>query len=142
MARSTPEVVAPLNTLSIKDVQNSKEKIDQWLKAKTNNNVTLDRIETVARNIPLLGSVFAAVDVVSDLMQIYDKGFNNADIMDWANLGIDAIAIIPGPATATARTMARPALFLVREEVRKITKNGVKKLTKEQIGPAFKVTII
>ena len=40
MARSTPEVVAPLNTLSIKDVQNSKEKIDQWLKAKTNNNVT------------------------------------------------------------------------------------------------------
>ncbi len=43
-------------------------------------------------------------------------------LIDWANLGIDAIAIIPGPATATARTMARPALFLVREEIRRIPK--------------------
>lgn len=142
MAQSTPEVVAPLNTLTIADVQNSKAKIDKWLKAKTNNNVTLDRVETVARNIPFLGSIFAAVDVVSDVMQIYDKGFSNADIIDWANLGIDAIAIIPGPATATARTMARPALFLVREEIRRITKNGVKKFTKEQLGPAISATIV
>ncbi|WEI21827.1 hypothetical protein PYR74_17845 [Acinetobacter bereziniae] len=119
MAQSTAEVVAPLNTLAMSDLKAGRAKIDKWLRAKTNDNITIDRIETVARNIPVLGSVFAAVDVVSDVMDIYDKGVNNAEFTDWVNLGIDAIAIIPAPATATVRSVARPALFLIKEETKK-----------------------
>jgi RHS repeat-associated protein len=142
MAQSTTEVVAPLNTLAMSDIKAGRAKIDKWLRAKTNDNITIDRIETVARNIPVLGSVFAAVDVVSDVMDIYDKGVNNAEFTDWVNLGIDAIAIIPAPATATVRSVARPALFLIKEETKKITLNGAKKLAKENIAVAIKGTVI
>ena len=64
----------------------------------------------------------AAIDVVSDIFQIYENGYQNADVFDWTTMGIDLIGVAPIPGTTAIRTSARPALFLVRQEVKRVGK--------------------
>ncbi|EHU1196472.1 RHS repeat-associated core domain-containing protein, partial [Acinetobacter baumannii] len=116
------EVVKPLTEVAIKDVSHSKQKIDSWLQSHTHQIVTLDLVASVMGTVPIIGNVMAAIDVVSDICYIYDKGFQNADIMDWTTMGIDLIGVAPIPGTTAIRTSARPALFLVRQEVKRVGK--------------------
>jgi len=132
MTQSTSDgVVAPLNTFSVKDINASKQHIDKWLRAQTHDVVTIDRLEMIGRTIPVVGSVFAIADIISDIIDIIDKGLGTADFFDWVNLGIDAIGLVPisgvGPAI---KTTARPALSFVKQEVKKITQAEVKRLNR------------
>ncbi|MFI7863413.1 hypothetical protein ACFMJM_20230, partial [Acinetobacter baumannii] len=71
------EVVKPLTEVAIKDVSHSKQKIDSWLQSHTHQIVTLDLVASVMGTVPIIGNVMAAIDVVSDICYIYDKGFPN-----------------------------------------------------------------
>ncbi|UJA02039.1 RHS repeat-associated core domain-containing protein [Acinetobacter johnsonii] len=122
MAQAKTEVVKPLNEVSIKDINNSKQKIDKWLKDHTHQLVGIDLVASVLGTVPIIGNVMAAIDVVSDIFQIYEKGYQNADVFDWTTMGIDLIGVAPIPGTTAIRTSARPALFLVRQEVKRVGK--------------------
>ena len=122
MAQVKTEVVKPLNEVSIKDINNSKQKIDKWLKDHTHQLVGIDLVASVLGTVPIIGNVMAAIDVVSDIFQIYEKGYQNADVFDWTTMGIDLIGVAPVPGTTAIRTSARPALFLVRQEVKRVGK--------------------
>lgn len=122
MAQAKTEVVKPLNEVSIKDINNSKQKIDKWLKDHTHQLVGIDLVASVLGTVPIIGNVMAAIDVVSDIFQIYEKGYQNADVFDWTTMGIDLIGVAPVPGTTAIRTSARPALFLVRQEVKRVGK--------------------
>ncbi|MEQ1318878.1 MULTISPECIES: RHS repeat-associated core domain-containing protein [Acinetobacter] len=144
MAQSTSNgVVAPLNTFSVKDINASKQHIDKWLRKQTHDVVTIDRLEMIGRSIPVMGSVFAIADIISDIIAIIDKGTANADFFDWVNLGIDAIGLVPiGGVGPAVRTTARPALSFVKQEVKKITQAEIKKigrqLSKTELQTALK----
>ena len=122
MAQAKTEVVKPLNEVSIKDINNSKQKIDKWLKDHTHQLVGIDLVASVLGTVPIIGNVMAAIDVVSDIFQIYENGYQNADVFDWTTMGIDLIGVAPIPGTTAIRTSARPALFLVRQEVKRVGK--------------------
>ena len=125
MAQQKTEVVKPLNEVAIADINNSKAKIDQWLKKHTYDLVGLDLVSSVLGTVPIIGNVMAAIDVVTDLFQIYDKGYQKADLFDWTTVGIDLIGVAPVPGTTAIRSSARPALFLVRQEVKRVGKGGL-----------------
>lgn len=122
MAEAKTEVVKPLNEVAIKDINNSKQKIDKWLKNHTHQLVGLDLVASVIGTVPIIGNVMAAIDVVTDICEIYDKGYQNANVFDWATMGMDLIGVVPVPGTTVIRSSARPALFLVRQEAKRVGK--------------------
>ena len=64
MAQAKTEVVKPLNEVSIKDINNSKQKIDKWLKDHTHQLVGIDLVASVLGTVPIIGNVMAAIDIV------------------------------------------------------------------------------
>lgn len=134
MAQPKTEVVKPLNEVSIKDINNSKQKIDKWLLDHTHQLVGLNLVSSVLGTVPIIGNVMAAIDVVTDIFQIYEKGYQNADVFDWTTVGIDLIGVAPVPGTTAIRTSARPALFLVRQEVKRVGKAALAEAVITVIG--------
>ena len=110
MAQAKTEVVKPLNEVSIKDINNSKQKIDKWLKDHTHQLVGIDLVASVLGTVPIIGNVMAAIDVVSDIFQIYENGYQNADVFDWTTMGIDLIGVAPIPGTTAIRTSDRKSV--------------------------------
>ena len=86
MAQAKTEVVKPLNEVAIADINNSKQKIDKWLKDHTHQLVGLDLVSNVLGTVPIIGNVMAAIDVVTDILHIYDKGYQKADVFDWTTV--------------------------------------------------------
>jgi hypothetical protein len=116
----TTEVIKPLNEVTVTDINNSRDTIDKWLKDHTYNYIGLDTLANILGTIPVIGNIMAGIDVVSDIFNIYDKGYKNADVFDWSTLGMDLIGVVPVPGVSTAvRSYARPTLFLVRQEVKR-----------------------
>ncbi|MGB8811094.1 MAG: hypothetical protein WCD17_17230, partial [Acinetobacter calcoaceticus] len=93
---SQNSVVAPLNTFSPKDLTAKKAEVDKWFKEYTNGVVTVDRLETICRSVPVLGSAFAVGDIIIDIISMLNKGgIDKVEIFDWLNLGIDVIGLVP-----------------------------------------------
>ncbi|KEZ00735.1 hypothetical protein GQ57_39215, partial [Burkholderia sp. MSh2] len=121
--------VAPLNTIHPKDIVAAARKFDQWLQQISGGAVTLERLNNVAQGLPVVGNVIALVSVALDLKALHDKP--STDAMDWVNIGIDLIGIIPVPPTlAAARMSLRPMLAEARHELaaqlKAMVKDGVK----------------
>ncbi len=97
--------------------------------------VTVDRLETICRSVPVLGSAFAIGDIIIDIISMINKGgLDKVEIFDWLNLGIDVIGLVPmGPVGPSVRSAARPALFYVKNESEKIIKAQAKKLGKKTL---------
>ncbi|QVM91934.1 hypothetical protein JYG34_02545 [Pseudomonas entomophila] len=58
-----PQVaVAPLNTIDAKDVGHGAAAFDAWLQSLSAGYVTLERIETVAGALPVVGNIMALAD--------------------------------------------------------------------------------
>jgi RHS repeat-associated protein len=92
--------------------------LDVWLQSISNGLITIDRLDTVARNVPVLANIFAAVDVIADIKAMIQHGNRPLDAFDWLNLGMDLIGVVPfPPGTAELRIGARPLLKLVREKI-------------------------
>ncbi|MEX7475878.1 hypothetical protein AB0861_006415, partial [Acinetobacter baumannii] len=71
---SQNSVVAPLNTFSPKDLTAKKAEVDKWFREYTNGVVTVDRLETICRSVPVLGSAFAIGDIIIDIISMINKG--------------------------------------------------------------------
>ncbi len=120
--KPTDVFVSPLSDFHPVDIDANLKDLNKWLIDISGGLVTLERVETVARNMPVIANIFAAVDLISDIRAMLDHGDRPIDLFDWLNLGLDVIGIIPIPAgTAQVRMGARPMLKLIREEV---VKNG------------------
>ncbi|MBY8607591.1 RHS domain-containing protein [Burkholderia arboris] len=108
--------VAPLNTIHPEDIAAASRKFDQWLQQISGGVVTLERLSNVAQGLPVIGNVIALVSVALDVKELHDKP--SADAMDWVNIGIDLIGVIPVPPTlAAARMSLRPMLAEARREL-------------------------
>lgn len=131
---SQNSVVAPLNTFSPKDLTTKKAEVDKWFQEHTDGIVTVDRLETICRNVPVLGSAFAVGDIIIDIIDMINKGIDKVEIFDWLNLGIDVIGLAPIPSIGLGiRGVARPALFYVKNESEQIIKAQAKKLGKQTL---------
>ncbi|EPF6424320.1 RHS repeat-associated core domain-containing protein [Acinetobacter baumannii] len=131
---SQNSVVAPLNTFSPKDLTTKKAEVDKWFREYTDGIVTVDRLETICRNVPVLGSAFAVGDIIIDIISMINKGIDKVEIFDWLNLGIDVIGLAPIPSISLGiRGVARPALFYVKNESEQIIKAQAKKLGKQTL---------
>ncbi|WP_157359670.1 RHS repeat-associated core domain-containing protein [Caldimonas brevitalea] len=114
---SKPEpqtAVAPLNTIAPEDLQASANAFDAWLRKKTDNYITLDRLTTVAGSLPVLSSIMALASAVMDVVHIVESYLKkkSADFFLWVSLGINIIGIVP--TLGAVRMSLRPALHLVR----------------------------
>ncbi|WP_454725509.1 MULTISPECIES: RHS repeat-associated core domain-containing protein [Cupriavidus] len=122
-AKKRPEqvAVAPLNTIDIADVGRGAAQFDAWLRRASGNVVTLERIQTVAGALPVVGNIMALVDALGDIVTLANS--KTRQLLDWVSLGINLIGVLPmPPSMAAARMSLRPTLFLVRQELR----NGLK----------------
>ena len=116
--------LAPLNTFDKKDIAAGAAVVDKWLREVTDGYITLERVQTVAGSLPVLGNILALVDVFGDLITIYEKR-DKAGFDDWFALGTDLIGIIPGVG-GPARMALRPAIHALKKELPKIIANGAK----------------
>lgn len=113
--------VAPINKMSVKDVKAGVAKIDKWLLDHSGNYVSLSTLKNVASAVPVVGNIFAVVDVAYDVVDI--SGKKQAGVFDWVNLGLDLLGVIPLPPSMAAMRMSmRPSLSLVMQSL----KQGVK----------------
>jgi RHS repeat-associated protein len=122
--RPEQRAVAPLNTIDKADIAAGAAIVDKWLYDVSGGYVTLERVQTVAGSLPVLGNILALVDVLGDLVSIYQKG-DKVGFDDWFNLGTDLIGVIPG-AGGPARMALRPALHALKKELPKILMNSAK----------------
>nr|WP_310634469.1 RHS repeat-associated core domain-containing protein [Paraburkholderia sp.] len=121
-AKSTDSYTGPLSKFHPDDINANVALLNKWLMDMSGGVVTLERVETVAQNMPVIANIFAAVDLIVDIKAMIEHGNRPLDLFDWLNLGLDLIGIVPIPAgTAQIRMGARPMLKLLREEV---AKNG------------------
>ena len=118
------KAVTPLNKMSFKDVKASVAKIDKWLLAHTDNYVSLSTLKNVASAVPVVGNIFAIVDVAYDVVDISKKP--SPDFFDWVNLGLDLVGVVPIPPNMAAMRMSmRPGLNLVLQNVKQGIKNEI-----------------
>ncbi|MCU4491830.1 RHS domain-containing protein [Acinetobacter guillouiae] len=115
------KAVTPLNKMNFADVKAATAKIDKWLLAHTGNYVSLSTLKNVASAVPVVGNIFAVVDVAYDVVDISKKP--SPVFFDWVNLGLDLVGVVPIPPNMAAMRMSmRPGLNLVLQNV----KQGVK----------------
>ncbi|WP_246797609.1 RHS repeat-associated core domain-containing protein [Burkholderia perseverans] len=120
--KPTDIFVGPLSGFHPIDIDANLRDLNQWLMGISHGVITLDRLKTVAENMPVLANIFAAVDLIGDIRAMINHGNRPLNLFDWLNLGLDLIGVIPLPVgTAEVRMGARPMLKLMREEV---AKNG------------------
>ncbi|WP_296224473.1 DUF6531 domain-containing protein, partial [Ralstonia sp. UBA689] len=125
-ARNLPQVdtaIVPLNRVHIADLQAGATRFDHWLRSASGGYVTLERIKEVSAAMPVLGNIIAAVDVCGDVATLWehrnDRTRSDAErMLDWANLAINLIGVMPiPPGTSAARMTLRPTLSIVRQTV-------------------------
>ncbi|KHJ59234.1 hypothetical protein, partial [Burkholderia glumae] len=93
--KPTDVFVSPLDDLHPADIDANLKALDRWLVDVSGGVLTLDRVETIARNAPVLANIFAAVDLIADIRAMIDHGDRPIDLFDWVNLGLDLIGVIP-----------------------------------------------
>ncbi|RQZ58171.1 DUF6531 domain-containing protein, partial [Burkholderia sp. Bp9004] len=115
-ARERQIAVVPVNQIQPADVALSIKAFDDWLVSISGGAVTLERLRSAAGNVPVLGNILSLVDGLGDLVTLVQA--QTRTTFDWATLGINLIGLTPAAGTAPARMSLRPALFLVRQELR------------------------
>ncbi|MBZ5795174.1 RHS domain-containing protein [Burkholderia contaminans] len=116
--KPTDVFVSPIMKITEADVQAGIDSFDKWLINVSGGVVNVGRLKTVAKNVPILANIFAAVDAVLDIKAMIEHGDKPIDMFDWVNLGLDLIGVVPlPPATAELRLGARPVLKLIRQKV-------------------------
>ena len=108
----TKVAVGSANTFT-KDARAGANKFDSWLRQISDGYITLDRLAMAAGTIPVIGNAMAVVDTMLAIKEMVNKKDTNT--LDWMNLAINVIGIIPGAGNA-ARTTLRPILHLVRDQ--------------------------
>ena len=108
----TKVAVGSANTFT-KDARAGANKFDSWLRQISDGYITLDRLVMAAGTIPVIGNAMAVVDTMLAIKEMVNKKDTNT--LDWMNLAINVIGIIPGAGNA-ARTTLRPILHLVRDQ--------------------------
>ncbi|WP_339532779.1 hypothetical protein, partial [Pseudomonas mucidolens] len=87
MTAATPRprqsATAPLNTTSKNDIDAGKEKLDEWLRTLTNDAIGWNAVQTAGAVIPGVGTVFAAMDAIGDLLTLIDGDQN--DFLTWVS---------------------------------------------------------
>ena len=122
--RPDQNAIKPLSAVDKEDLGTGARIVDEWLRTISGDLVTLDRLHTLASALPVVGNVLALVDVMSNLVKIYQKG-KDAGFDEWFNLGTDLIGVIPGVGSA-ARVALRPALHAVKKDMPRIIANAAK----------------
>ena len=107
----TKVAVGPANTFT-KDARAGANKFDSWLRQISDGYITLDRLAMAAGSIPVIGNAMAVVDTMLAIKEMVNKKDTNT--LDWMNLAINVIGIIPGAGNA-ARVTLRPILHEVRK---------------------------
>ncbi len=118
-AERAPEVaVAPLNTIDQQDVGAAAAAFDKWLRTISHDYVTLERLNTVAGSLPVVGNIMALIDAIMDIVLVIQNTINKKEtgFLHWVSLGINLIGVAPGAGNA-ARMSLRPALHLVRQKL-------------------------
>lgn len=127
--------IVPLNQVRVADLGAGKARFDAWLQSFSGGYVTLERVKDVSAALPVLGNIIAAVDVCGDIATLVENRHTQRsaleETLDWASLAINLIGILPiPPGTPAARMTLRPALAIVRQEVKK----GAKDLATAIVG--------
>ncbi|EMN5132515.1 RHS repeat protein [Burkholderia contaminans] len=115
-ARERQIAVVPVNQIQSADVALSIKAFDDWLINISSGAISLERLRSAAGNVPVLGNILPLVDGLGDLVTLVQA--QSRTTFDWATLGINLIGLAPAADTAPARMSLRPALFLVRQELR------------------------
>ena len=116
---SRQRAVVPLENIGKTDIGTNAAHVDRWLRSISGDIVTLERVKTVAGAVPVLGNLLALVDVLGDLVDIYEKG-DQAGFDEWFELGTDLIGVIPGG--GAANVALRPVLHALKKEIVNIAK--------------------
>ncbi|WP_254211131.1 RHS repeat-associated core domain-containing protein [Burkholderia multivorans] len=136
---SVDAAIVPLNQVHIADLEAGASQFDNWLRTASGGYVTLERIKEVSAAMPVLGSIIAAIDVCGDISKLIanrnipprSEAERLDRILDWANLAINLIGVLPiPPGTTAARMSLRPTLGLVRQAV----KTGAKDLATASVA--------
>ncbi|KUY86308.1 DUF6531 domain-containing protein, partial [Burkholderia sp. RF4-BP95] len=129
---SVDAAIVPLDRVHFADLEAGASGFDNWLRSVSGGYVTLGRIKEVSGALPVLGNIIAAVDVCGDISKLIrnrsikprSKAEEIEQMLDWANLAINLIGVMPvPPGTAAARMSLRPTLGLVRQKVRQGAKD-------------------
>ncbi|MBN3816369.1 RHS repeat protein [Paraburkholderia sp. Se-20369] len=129
---SVDAAIVPLDRVHVADLDAGAAAFDTWLRSASGGYVTLERIKEVSAALPVLGNIIAAVDVCGDIstlirnraVQPRSEAERIERVLDWANLAINLIGMMPiPPGTAAARMSLRPTLALVRQAVRQGAKD-------------------
>lgn len=124
--REKQTAVAPLNAIAPQDIGAGAARFDKWLRDISNDYVTLERLSTVAGSLPVIGNIMALIDVIMDIVLISGRFIKKeaVDFLAWVNLGINLIGVIPAPPSmAAARMSLRPALHLVKQQLKHSASN-------------------
>jgi hypothetical protein len=73
----TPAVVPLMEIAQKGDVAKAVGEVDVWLHAVGGGYVTLERLQTVAGALPIVGNIMAAVDAVCDVIALVNKKAQN-----------------------------------------------------------------
>ncbi|WLH21919.1 DUF6531 domain-containing protein [Pseudomonas sp. FP215] len=111
-ARPPQSATAPLNTTSKNDIDAGKEKLDKWLRNLTNDAIGWNAVQTAGAVIPGVGTVFAAIDAIGDLLTLIDGDQN--DFLTWVSFGVNVVGLISFPGVGPARLAVRTTLLTVR----------------------------
>ena len=113
---STPQTRSAVGPVSAfkGDATRGVNRFDKWLRDISSGVVTLDKLAVVAGAVPVIGNAMAVVDTVFSIKEIVEKP--KADMVDWINLAINIIGIIPGGniARTAANVTVRPMLKYAR----------------------------
>ncbi|WP_175916699.1 MULTISPECIES: RHS repeat-associated core domain-containing protein [unclassified Burkholderia] len=129
---SIDAAIVPLDRVHFADLEAGASSFDNWLRSVSGGYITLGRIKEVSGALPVLGNIIAAVDVCGDISKLIQnrsikprsKAEEIEQMLDWANLAINLIGVMPvPPGTAAARMSLRPTLGLVRQKVRQGAKD-------------------
>ncbi|WP_243901653.1 RHS repeat-associated core domain-containing protein [Acinetobacter bereziniae] len=112
----TQVVVAPLQSIAPQDIVSSRNSINDWLKQNISPDFDLNTLAQVAGVIPVVGNIIALVDVVEGIINLVNNP--NPAILDWVDLCINLIGVIPvPPGMNTARMTLRPMVMAARNAV-------------------------
>lgn len=114
-----PQVaIVPLDQVALEDMGLAAAHIDDWLRAISDDMITLERLQHFAGCVPVIGNIMALVDTLSDIVTLSESV--EVDPLVWVSLGINLIGVIPAPPNmAAARMTLRPMLALARQHGKK-----------------------
>ncbi|MFJ4445584.1 hypothetical protein ACIPZ8_26310 [Pseudomonas sp. NPDC089422] len=110
--RPPQAATVPLDLASRDDIEAGKQKLDQWLRQLTGGVVGWDALHTAGSIIPGVGSVFAAIDAIGDLLTLIEG--DQDDYFTWVSFGVNVFGLVPFPGVGAARLAIRSTLSGIR----------------------------